>query len=143
MITVMFNQSSYGQCVESILRMTRQVSLVEVETMPLLNFYVQVGCVFALYSLLLLFCVSVSSSELEPEPMEELSWLSWGKVRKLSPDSDRDGVSVRDRIFSRLLGLISFLIFRVIQLPRLKGRSSRELDRGPTKQEDKRQNNIN
>lgn len=33
-------------------------------------------CVFNLYSLLLLLCVSVSSSELEPEPMDELSWLS-------------------------------------------------------------------
>lgn len=75
--------------------------------------------VFNLYSLLLLLCVSVSSRELEPEPMDELSWLSWGQVRKPSPDSDRDGVSVSERILSRLFGLISFLIFKVIQLPRL------------------------
>lgn len=68
---------------------------------------------------LLLMCESVSSSELVPEPMDELSWLSWGNIRKLSPNSDRDGVSVRDRILSRLFGLISFFIFRVIQLPRL------------------------
>lgn len=73
-----------------------------------------------LYSLPLLFCVSVSSSELEPEPMEELSWLSWGQVRKTFPSSDRDGVSVRERILSRLFGLINFLIFKVIQLPRLQ-----------------------
>lgn len=53
--------------------------------------------------------------------MEELSWLSWGQVRKTSPSSDRDGVSVRERILSRLLGLISFRIFKVIQLPRLRG----------------------
>lgn len=74
---------------------------------------------FPLYSLLLRFCVRVSSSELEPEPMEELSWLSGGQVRKPSPDSDREGVRVRERILSRLFGLISFLIFKVIQLPRL------------------------
>lgn len=77
-------------------------------------------CRIWLYSLPLLFCVSVSSSELEPEPMEELSWLSWGQVRKTSPSSDRDGVSVRERILSRLFGLINFLIFKVIQLPRLQ-----------------------
>lgn len=53
--------------------------------------------------------------------MEELSWLSCGQVRKTSPSSDRDGVSVRERILSRLLGLISFRIFKVIQLPRLRG----------------------
>lgn len=78
-------------------------------------------CVLVLYLLPLLFCVSVSSSEFEPEPMEELSWLSWGQVRKTSPSSDRDGVSVRERILSRLFGLINFLIFKVIQLPRLRG----------------------
>lgn len=86
-------------------------------------------CVYAflLYSLLLLFCVSVSSSELEPEPMDELSWLSWGNVRKPSPYSEREGVSVRERILSRLFGLINFLIFKVIQLPRLrKERRGRE-----------------
>ena len=53
--------------------------------------------------------------------MEELSWLSWGQVRKTSPSSDRDGVSVRERILSRLFGLINFRIFKVIQLPRLQG----------------------
>lgn len=73
---------------------------------------------FRLYSLLLLFCVSVSSSELEPEPMDELSWLSWGNARKPSPEVE--GVSVRERILSRLFGLINFLIFKVIQLPRLQ-----------------------
>lgn len=65
-------------------------------------------------------CVSVSSNELEPEPIEELSWLSCVKARKPSPDSERDGVSVSERILSRLLGLINFLIFRVIQFPRLQ-----------------------
>lgn len=52
--------------------------------------------------------------------MEELSWLSWGQGRKPSPNSDREGVSVRERILSRLFGLINFLIFKVIQLPRLQ-----------------------
>lgn len=80
----------------------------------------------SLYSLLLLFCVSVSSSELEPEPIDELSWLSWGNNRKSSPSSERDGVSVRERILSRLFGLISFFIFRVIQLPRLWRKTARQ-----------------
>lgn len=76
--------------------------------------------VFPMNSLPLLFCASASSSELEPEPMDELSWLSGGQVRNPSPDSEREGVSVSDRILSRLFGLINFLIFKVIQLPRLQ-----------------------
>lgn len=100
-----------------VLNRERLVPSVEAET-PLTR-TCKCVCVSPLYSLLLLFCVRVSSSELEPEPMDELSWLSGGQVRKPSPDSDREGVRVRERILSRLFGLISFLIFKVIQLPRL------------------------
>lgn len=73
----------------------------------------------------------MSSSEFEPEPTDELSWLSIGGTdRKPSPESERVGVSVRERMRSRLLGLISFFIFRVIQLPRLERGMERGMERG-------------
>lgn len=75
------------------------------------------------YSLLLFLVPRVCPSSRELEPTEELSWLSWwGSCRNPSLDSERVGVSVTDFRRSRFpsfLDLISFLIFRVIQLPLL------------------------
>lgn len=75
------------------------------------------------YSLLLFLVPRVCPSSRELEPTEELSWLSWwGSCRNPSLDSERVGVSVTDLRRSRVpsfLDLISFLIFRVIQLPLL------------------------
>lgn len=78
------------------------------------------------YSLLLFLVPRVCPSSRELEPTEELSWLSWwGSCRNPSLDSERVGVSVTDLRRSRFpsfLDLISFLIFRVIQLPLLSSK---------------------
>lgn len=123
----------FNKSVSLILSMARQLPSVKVETLSMILMYRYV-CVFRLYSLLLFFCVSVSSSELEPEPTDELSRLSCGQVRKPSPNSDREGVNVRERIRSRLFGLMNFLIFNVIQFPRLQNeRQSKEWERRQTR----------
>lgn len=74
--------------------------------------------------------------------MEELSWLSWGQDRKPSPNSDREGVSVRERILSRLFGLINFLIFKVIQLPRLQRTDEEGSETEDQQEQEERQRNI-
>lgn len=83
---------------------------------------------------LLLWWVRLSSSELDPEPTDELSWLSGcGSVRNPSLDSERDGVCVRERMRSRLFGLMSFLIFSVIQFPLLQKQQLLSCDLCPVK----------